>query len=99
MQGEWHVDNAQTATAKRFSISLTNMLTYEHLQPRRRQAYPHAPNAVLSENPARLVVAVAAVLGSETAEVLVTQKFITRGTRASRPAKHGRSPRDPSASS
>ena len=35
---------------------------------------------------------VAAVPGSETAEVLVRQDFSTRGMRAYRPAKDGHSP-------
>ena len=65
------------------------MLTYAHQQPRRQQAYLYALNAVLSRNPARLVVAVALVLGFETVEVLVTQKFVTRGSKASWPARYG----------
>ena len=69
-------------------ISLTN----EHQQPRRRPSVPYVSNAAPSRNLGKAVVAVAEVLGSETAEVLVTQKaVVTRGTRASGPAKHGRS--------
>ena len=65
------------------------MPTYhEHQQSRRRQASPHAPNVVPSGDPARQVVAVAAVLGSETAEVLVTENLVTRGPKASWRAKN-----------
>ena len=70
------------------------MLTCEHQQPRRRHVYPYVPNAAPSRNPTRLVVAVAVVLGLETAEVIVTENFlnfITRGTKASWPVKQGRS--------
>ena len=35
---------------------------------------------------------VAAVPGSKIVEVMLTQDFITRGTRAYSPAKHGNSP-------
>ncbi len=42
------------------------------------------------ENPAEVVVAVAAVRGSETAEVLATQNLITRGMKGFRLAKHAR---------
>ena len=52
----------------------------------------YALNVVLQRNPAKLVVVVAAVLGLGTAEVLAIRNLITRGTRAYRPAKHGRSP-------
>ena len=44
-----------------------------------------------SGNPARLVVAVAEVLGSETVEAAVTLNFDTRGMKASWLAKNGRS--------
>ena len=47
-----------------------------------------------SRNPAKLVVVVAAVLGSETVEVLGTPNSVTRGTRASRSVKHEHSPRE-----
>ena len=48
-----------------------------------------------SENLGKAVVAVTEVLGIKAAEVLVTQSFTIRGTRVSRPAKHGYSPRQP----
>ena len=64
------------------------ILAYERQQLRRRQADPCAQTAVPSTNLARLVVVVLAVLGSETAEVLVTENFVTRGTRALWFAKH-----------
>ena len=68
-----------------------------HKTPRqtrqRRSPFPYAPDAAPSRNLAKLVVAVAEVLGSETAEVLVTPSLITRGTRASRSVKHGQSPK------
>ena len=74
--------------------------TYTHQQPRRRRPLvPYAPNAASSQNPGNLVAAVAVVLGPETADVLVTSSLITLGTRASRPAKHCRSPWQPSADS
>ena len=53
-------------------------------------------NVVSSKNLTKLVVAVAVVLGSEIVEVLVMQNFFTHGTRESRPAKHGHSPRQSS---
>ena len=52
---------------------------------------PYAANVAASENLGKLVAVLAVVLGSESAEVLVTPSFVTRGTRASRPAKHGHS--------
>ena len=71
------------------------MTAYEYQQPwRRRQSGPYAANAVTSPNLAKTVVVVAAVLGSESAEGVVTSSLVTRGTRASRPAKYGRSPRE-----
>ena len=69
------------------------MFTYAHQQPRRRPSVPYAPNAALSRNPGKIVAVVAVVLGSETAEGMGTLSLITRGTRASRPAKHWGSPR------
>ena len=75
---------------KRFSVFVS--LTNEHQQSRRRQLVPHALNVAPSRNLGKAVVAVAAVLGLETAEVLVTQKkLVTPGMRASRPAKQRRS--------
>ena len=41
-----------------------------------------APSAVLSRNPVNAVVALAAVLGSRTAEILGTSVLIIRGPRA-----------------
>ena len=74
-------------TLKRFSV-----LFFEHQQPqRRRPSVTYVPNVAPSRDLVKAVVAVAVVLGSETAEVLVTQNFVIRGTRASRSAKHGRS--------
>ena len=75
------------------------MLTHDQQQLLRRQAsVPYVPNAAPSRNLAKAVVVVAEVLGSEIAEALVTQNFVTRGTRAFGLAKHGRSLRQPSAS-
>ena len=68
-------------------------------QTRRRSAFPYASDAVSSRNLAKPVVAVTAVLGTETAELQATRNFLTRGPRASRRAKHGRSPREASAGS
>ena len=65
------------------------ILAFEHQQPRRRQTDQCAQTAAPSENLARLVVVVVAVLGSETAGILVTENFATRGTKACWPAKHG----------
>jgi len=63
-------------------------------QPRRRQRRrpraAHALNVARSRNPAKKVVVVPEVLGSETAEVVATQKKVTRGLRACRLAKHAR---------
>ena len=64
-----------------------------HQHERRRPSVQYAPNAASSRNLGKAVVVVAAVLGSETAEVLVTQNSVARGTRASRPAQHSLSPR------
>ena len=50
-----------------------------------RPSVSDVPNVALSINPVKQVVVVAAVLGSETAEVLATRSFITHGTRASDP--------------
>ena len=66
------------------------MLTYKSQQSRPQGASgPYAANAVPSVNLGKVVVVVAAVPGSKTVEVLVTQDFSTRGTRAYTPAKHG----------
>ena len=68
-------------------------------QPQHGSLIPYAPNVAPSTNQTKVVVAVAEVLGSKTAEVLVTQNLITRGTRASRPAKHDCSLRQPAVNS
>ena len=73
------------------------MFTFKHQKPRRRLSVPYAPNAGPSKNPAKSVVAVAEVLGSKTVEDLVTHNLTTRGSRASRHAKHGQGPRESSA--
>ena len=67
-------------------VSLTDahVRKWQHL--RGQPSVPHAPNAASSGDPANSVVAVAAVLGSETAEMLVTQQLSTGGTRACRSA-------------
>ena len=97
VQGTWHVDNDQIAPIIHLFLVcflfLWPILTYKHRQPRRRQAYPYAPNAAPSANLARLVVAPVAVLGSVTAEVVATRNFVTRGTRVFWPAKDGHSGR------
>ena len=71
-------------------FSLTNT-QYTHQQLRRLPSVQYAPNVAPSRNPGKQVVVVAAVLGLGTAEVLGTRNFFTRGTKAPRPAKHGRS--------
>ena len=70
------------------------MPTYTHQQPRQRASVSYAPNVASSKNLGKAVVAVAVVLGSETAEVLVVPSSVTRGTKASRPAKHGHNLRE-----
>ena len=83
--------------AKRFLFRFFDQSSnLKYQQSRRRQSFLHAPSAVPSRNLAKSVVAVAVVLGSKTAEVLVAQTSITRGSRASRPAQHGRGPNQPS---
>ena len=77
-------------TIRRFPISLADLTYHAHQQPRRRQADPRARNAAQSRNPARRVVVVLVVLGSEIVEVVATQNFDTRGPKVSWPAKHGR---------
>ena len=47
------------------------MPTYTLQQPGRRPSVPYAPNAAPLQNLGKAVVVVAAVLGSETVEVLV----------------------------
>ena len=77
-----------------------NTHTYKS-QPRlrRRASGPYAASAAPLGNPGKAVVVVTEVLGSGTAEGLVTPSLITRGTRASRSAKHGRGPRELAADS
>ena len=55
---------------------------------------PYAANVAASGNLGKAVVVLAAVPGSETVEALVTPSVVTRGTRAYKSAKHGRSPRE-----
>ena len=71
----------------------TNAHTCKYQQPRGQPSVPYVSSAASSGDPAKAVVAVAAVLGSEIAAVLVTAKLSTGGTRACRPAKHGHSSR------
>ena len=82
-------------TAKHFPVrSFDECPHAKHQQPPRRlqPSVRYAANAASSRNLGKAVVAVAAVLGSETAEVLVTPSLITRGTRASGYAKDDCSP-------
>ena len=60
-------------------------------QPRQSLPVPFAPHVSPFVNPAKGVAVVAVALGSEAAEVLITQNVVTRGTRASGPAKYGHS--------
>ena len=57
--------------------------------PQGREFPLYAPNAASPRNLAKVVVAAAVVLGLETAEILVTQHLVTRGTRACRLAEEG----------
>ena len=61
------------------------------MQPQRQPLMSHVSNVALSKNPAKLVAVVVGVLGLETVEVVATPSLVTRGLRASGPAKHGRS--------
>ena len=73
------------------------MITYKYQQQKsrpRRPSGPCAANAALSKNLGKAVVVVAAVLGSEIADALTMSSSVTRGTRASGPAKHGDSPKE-----
>ena len=67
-----------------------------HQHERRWPSVLYAANVAPSRNLAKLVVAVAAVLGSKAAEVLGTQDFSTRGTRVYMPAKREHGPEQPS---
>ena len=70
--------------------------THKHQQTqRRRPSAPCAPDVGPSGNQAKGVAAVSVALGSESVAVLATPSSATRGTRASRSAKHGLSPREP----
>lgn len=75
-----------------FMLVLWPNPTHIHPQPRWRPSVPCAANTALSRNPGIEVVVVAVVLGLQTAGVA---NFITRGTRASKPAKQRLSPREP----
>ena len=82
------------------SLCFLPMPTYTHQQSRRRRSsIQHVLNAASSRNLGKSVAAVAVVLGSETVEVPLTRCMLTRGTRVYRPAKHWRSPKQPSADS
>ena len=63
----------------------------DQVTQRRRQqpSVLHASSAALPRNPANVAVALAAVLGSGTVVMLVTQSLITHGPMASRPANVG----------
>ena len=52
-----------------------------------RQSVLYAPSAAPSRNPANVVVALPAVRGPRTAELPPARNSITRGPKASRPAK------------
>ena len=58
-----------------------------------RNSVQCAPNVGSQRNLGKLVVVALVVLGLETAEVLVTQNSITRGTMACSPVRHGHSRR------
>ena len=78
-----------------FALFLWPMLTCKYQQSRLRWSpSPYAANAAASGNLGKAVVVVAAVPGSEIVELLVTPSAATRGTKASKSAKHGRSPRE-----
>ena len=63
------------------------------LQQSRQAQVPYAPSAASPTNPAKSVAVVSVVLGLGTADnLVVAQKSITHGTRACKPAKHGRGP-------
>ena len=75
------------------------LLTLAHQQSRRRPSLLFAPDAASSRNLGKRAAAVKVALGSATVERLVTANVVTRGTRASRPAPHCRSPTQSSADS
>ena len=87
-------------TTKRFSVRFFDEYPHKYHQPRprRRPSGPNAANAAPLRNLGKAVAVVAAVLGPETADVLVTS-LITRGTKASRSAKYVRNPRELAADS
>ena len=75
---------------------LTNSTCHPR-QTRRLSPFLYASDAAPSRNLAKGVVVVLELLGSKSAEVLVTQNFTTRGPRVSRPVKHDHSPSQSSA--
>ena len=72
-------------------VSLTNvhMYTQQPQQPAQQLSVSYALNVAPSINPVKVVVVVAAVLGSRTVAGLVTQTLTIPGTRESKCAKHG----------
>ena len=85
---------------QRFLLCMLDQCSLEHQQTRRRESALYALNADQSINLARVVVVVAAVLGSKTVDLVVTQNFITHGMRAFKSAqRHGGSSKQSSASS
>jgi len=86
------VEVPATKTLITVGLMVSRLANHPRLQP----SLLYAPNAASLQNLVKSVAAVAVVLGPETAEALLTPSFITRGTRASRPAKHWRSPSQPS---
>ena len=87
---------------KRFHVRCFDEHSHHKCQQqsrRRNPLGPHAANAVSLRNLVKAVVVVAAVLGSETADVLVTPTLITRGTKACMSANYGHSSRELAADS
>ena len=94
-----NVSSMQWLFVFRFSLYFLSMLACKHQQAPGRASVPYAANAAYSRNLANEVVAVAVVLGLETVDAMVIQSFVTRGTRASKLAKRGRTSREPAANS
>ena len=69
------------------------ILHMQRQQSRQRPSLRYAQSVASLRNSAKPVVVVAAVLGPESAEVLVIQNLITRGTRAFGHVKHDSSRR------
>merc|ERR1712032_1489820 len=68
---------AEVPTTKMLITSGLRAWRPANARRRRRLPFPHAPDAAPLGNLAKAVVAVAEVLGSKPAEVLVTQNIIT----------------------